>query len=106
MAEIQVAGKKVVLRERFPLRTHGDVVGLLRDVNLSRMETVLPLAIKTIESWEFEGDPAKEGSYQEMDAVSELWPLFRGVQEHILGKSLGQSSAASASSSASLTTES
>ncbi len=77
--EFQVAGKKVVLRERITLGEGYDILGLTARVDNEDFRTTVPVMIKMIESWEFDGDPSESASYDEMDVFTEFLPISRRV---------------------------
>lgn len=77
MAEIVVNGKRVTLRERYPLGEHKDLVGVFRAMDPGDVSSMIPLATRMIEAWEFEGDPTEAASYDALDVPTEAWPLYR-----------------------------
>lgn len=107
MAEITVNGKRVVLRDSFPLTTHGNIIKLVRDATIEDLRTVIPVVAATVVEWEFAGDPADPAAYEQMDALAEVWPLFKAVDRHIADSLYGgPKNSAGASSSHSPSTES
>jgi len=91
---IEIDGKAVTMRSRFPAKENWDLPGLFMrlgggdDFDLKQMVPILP---RLIQSWEFEGDPADEAAYGELDLFRELIPLVRGVSEK-LGELMGSAS--------------
>ncbi len=81
--EITIAGKKVVLRDAILMQDGYDVLGLLMKSDMADLRTQVPLAIRTIESWEFEGDPNKPESYDRLDVLRVIIPLFRDIVRHL-----------------------
>ncbi len=81
--EITIAGKKVVLRDAILMQDGYDVLGLLMKSDMADLRTQVPLAIRTIESWEFEGDPSKPESYDRLDVLRVIIPLFRDIVRHL-----------------------
>ncbi len=81
--EITIAGKKVVLRDAILMQDGYDVLGLLMKSDMADLRTQVPLAIRAIESWEFEGDPSKPESYDRLDVLRVIIPLFRDIVRHL-----------------------
>lgn len=77
--EIVVAGKRVVLRQRFPLKENADLLKLWFEASAADMNTVVPLCQRHIESWEFDGDPQDLATWEEMDVISEVRPIWNAV---------------------------
>lgn len=103
MAEITIAGKRVVLRERFPLKDNADLLKAWREAKSEDMQTVVPLCIRHVESWEFEGNPADPESWQELDVLTEIRPIWAAVNDAMYERVIGTpGKSESASSSASL----
>ena len=80
MSEIVIGGKRVTIRTSFRGREWYSLPGLYRkawkgagaDGNYA---AVIPFLARVVESWEFEGDPAEEAAYEQLDLLSELVPL-------------------------------
>lgn len=87
--QFRVDGKLVTLKTTYPLKANRELVGLLRDMDPQDIASVVPVATRMIERWELDGDPAKPESYEELDVLSVLWPLHRGLNtfwaERVLG---------------------
>lgn len=81
--EITVAGKKIVLRDAIKMQDGYDILGLLMAAETADLRTQVPLATKVIESWEFEGDPSKAESYDGLDVLRVVIPLFRQITMHL-----------------------
>ena len=81
--EFQVAGKKVVLRERIILGEGYDIIGLFTGIDSNDLRTSIPIMSKMIESWEFEGDPNDPAAYDNLDVLTEVIPMSRKVNARI-----------------------
>lgn len=79
--ETVVNGKTVVMREHFPAKKYwglyGDIQAML-DPNVP-FDTAARFLSQVIESWEFEGDPTKIESYENLDLSREFNPLLRAA---------------------------
>jgi hypothetical protein len=89
VAEIKVAGKKVVLRDRFPGKMFYPLHATMRwfgtGHNLGERtfeEDVRPY-VGTVLQWEFPGDPEKLESWEDLDVLTELPELIGKINEHI-----------------------
>ena len=81
--EFTVAGKKVVLRERITLGEGYDIIGLFSSIDTNDQRTSIPIMVKMIESWEFEGEPDDPASYDQMDVLTEVIPMSRKINGQI-----------------------
>jgi len=81
--EFTIAGKRVVVKQDLTLEDGYDIFGLLIKVDSTDVRTQVPLAVKMIESWEFEGDPHNLETYNKMDVIRVLIPLFRRIIKHV-----------------------
>lgn len=92
-----------VLRQRYPLKDNADLVARYRQMDADDIATMVPLAVRMVEQWEFDGDPADPASYEMLDVVSEAWPLFRAINtfwfERVAGAPKKPPSAGNSSSS-------
>lgn len=80
MAEIVVAGKRVEIRDTYPVKEYPDLISQYRGMKPENPISVVPVAQQMVVSWEYEGDPSQSETYQEMDAIA-LWGLFRGIND-------------------------
>jgi hypothetical protein len=83
MAEVIIAGRRVVLKEHLPARDHYALPRAL-SVGIGRLpfeEQVGPLS-KVVESWEFEGDPGDLAAWGELDVMAEFMPLWDAIVRH------------------------
>ena len=81
--EFQVAGKKVVLRERISLGDGYNIIGLFSSIDSNDLRTSIPIMAKMIESWEFEGDPSDPAAYDKLDVLIEVIPMSRKINARI-----------------------
>jgi len=81
--EFQVAGKKVVLRERISLGDGYNIIGLFSSIDSNDLRTSIPIMAKMIESWEFEGDPSDSAAYDKLDVLIEIIPMSRKINARI-----------------------
>lgn len=81
--EVQIDGTTVVLRDKLTLKDGYDVYGFIMQCDAQDMRTHVPLMRRMIESWEFEGDPSKAASYDELDMLRVLIPLSNQVHRHV-----------------------
>ncbi len=81
--EFTVAGKKVVLRERITLGEGYDIIGLFSSIDTNDLRTSIPIMVKMIESWEFEGEPDDPASYDQLDVLTEVIPMSRKINGQI-----------------------
>ena len=87
MAEIDVNGKKVTLAERLPAAKHFAVPRMLFTPigDLPFDKQVGPL-VGVVESWEFAGDPNTLQAWGELDAFTELVPLWNALADYWLDR--------------------
>ena len=78
--ETTVSGKKVVLRTKYPSSENRDLFKVFRAMSIDDLGTVPPVALRMVESWEFEGDPADAASYDALDAF-DLLGLQRAISD-------------------------
>lgn len=97
--EITVAGRRVWLRERLPLKEGKRIVALAQAVSDQDLDTALPLLALLIERWEFDGDPSDAASYENLDVFSEVLPLLLGVGPYVQAKLEGVPKAPAGASS-------
>ena len=85
MPEFTIAGKRVTLRERFPASEFWDMPKLISDLvgEGTDYEKHIPLLLRLIESWEFDGDPTDPEAYGELDILRELRPLIRASSDYV-----------------------
>lgn len=83
---LEVAGKRVWLKERLPLKDGAKIVGLAQAINDQDLESAVPLFKLLIERWEFDGDPAEDASYEDLDIFSVFLPLVAGVGPYVQSK--------------------
>lgn len=69
-----VAGKRVKLRDRLPLKISGHLPKLLAGIE-DDYHNIARLGMLLIEEWDFDGEPKLMSSWEEFDSLSEL-PLF------------------------------
>lgn len=75
--EHTIAGRRVTLKRRVvgkDAKGLPEMVGTIGDV-INEPLKLAPLGKALIESWEFEGSPAEEASYGELDIFDEIFPL-------------------------------
>lgn len=77
------APKEVHLRRRLPLRIGHQLPKLLAAVDSGDFYDHVALCRLVIESWDLEGDPTAQASYEELDTFGEVPQLIRGVAEHV-----------------------
>lgn len=83
MSELTIVGKKVVLKDSFTMEYFSDIFKLLTDANQMDLRSQVPLATRVIESWEFDGDPSDSASYEKLDVLKVVIPLFRKIMRHV-----------------------
>ena len=86
MAEITVAGHKVVLRDKFPVGEQFGVIGgwsrMYPVGQLSYQEQITPM-MPVVESWDFPGDPHDIAAWADLDGFAEFLPLWRAISLHL-----------------------
>lgn len=86
----EIAGKRVALKRRLPLRDGHQLPALLQACQDGDLRSQVAVMVRVIESWGFAGDPADAAAYDDLDVYSEILPLAKAVAEH-LQERLGQS---------------
>ena len=83
--EITVAGRKVVLRERFPAGEFWDLPRMISELgaDAADYESHVQLLVRMVESWDFEGDPSDPDAYAELDILRELRLLIRACSDYV-----------------------
>jgi len=83
MSELTVRGTRVTVRESFKGKEWYALPGLYRKAWKGAAggdyALTIPLLVRVVESWEFDGDPATEAAYEALDILSELVPLADGT---------------------------
>jgi hypothetical protein len=79
----EFGGKKVWLKQTFPLDQFYHLPGLALDVDKRDLRTAIPLLVAVIDRWEFEGNPADEAAYTALDAVDIILPLYAWVDSRM-----------------------
>jgi hypothetical protein len=83
MFEYTINGKRVVLKERLPLREYRGLPAIMVASKGEDYDSQVPVFCRLIDSWEFDGSPSDPASYEELDVISELAPLARAVVDYI-----------------------
>ena len=81
--EFKVNGKRVKLRTRFPHAENADLLRLVDESTTHDTNTIVALLTKTIESWEFEGDPRVPESYGPLDILDEISVMSNAVLRYM-----------------------
>lgn len=78
MAELNVNGRKVVVRDYMPAGDNWDVLPHLLAFSGGKYDrdTMVGLLTRAVESWEFDGDPSDPAVYAKLDMFSEMVPLL------------------------------
>jgi len=81
--EIEVKGKKVVLRDKMPAKANWDLFQNFERFASGELDfdRIVDLLSRVVESWELEGDPHDTATYEEMDLFSEMMPLVSALSE-------------------------
>jgi len=87
MAEVVIAGKKVILKERVGGKDGWNALRIISrhfkkgtdPIANMEFEDAVAICKSMIESWEFEGDPSAIESYQALDTITEFFPLIAAV---------------------------
>lgn len=74
-----VDGKAVTVKSRITVKEAPQLSALLQKVGGMESTDVIRLCKASIESWDFDGAPGAQGSYDELDVITELIPLANGV---------------------------
>jgi hypothetical protein len=96
----EINGKQVTFRSRFPARDNWDLPQKLAAISEQTqkggldLKMVVPVLQRMIESWEFDGDPAKADAYGDLDIFSELIPML-GAAAKTIGELTGRGEAVS-----------
>lgn len=75
-----IAGKRVVFKDSYPLKDNKDLIPLYRAMDPADPMTAIPVAVRMVTEWEFDGDPTGPAAYEEMDAM-EFWALYRAIND-------------------------
>jgi len=81
--EFYINGKKVVLKTSLPLDDYGDLPELMANIDRRDLKTQIPVFVKLIKSWEFDGDPSDSKTYGNMDIVKEIMPMSILIQNYM-----------------------
>lgn len=65
-------------KTRIPVKEGRDLFKLFGEMTLDDALTVVPLAVKVIESWDFGGDPSDPAAYDDLD-LFDLLRLYRDL---------------------------
>ena len=91
-----INGKEVIFREHFPAKDFWDLPAKIAKLARMRagqeefdMKLAIPLLTRLIESWEHEGDPADESSYDDLDILGDILPLVQ-VATDLLNRMVGR----------------
>ncbi len=76
---LDIGGKAVHMRERLPLKLGHKLPAMMAACNDGDFNTQLVIARLLIESWDFSGDPSDPAAYEEMDTLSEVFPLMEAI---------------------------
>ena len=84
--ELEINGKKVILRDKLPAKDSWAILEFMRkgseDEEPSFEEEAHLLSV-TVLSWEFEGDPSNSESYADLDLFREFLPLRNAVSTYL-----------------------
>jgi len=79
VSQLTIRGKQVQVRESFRGREWYSLPGLYRRAwkaaTVGDYAAVIPFLCRVIESWEFDGNPAEEAAYEQLETLGELMPL-------------------------------
>lgn len=81
--EFKVGGKSVKIKTRFPHAENADLLRLVDEATTHDTNTIVALLTKTIESWEFDGDPRDPESYGTLDILDELIVMSNAVMAYM-----------------------
>lgn len=65
-------------REHYPAKESRHLFKMFGQMDLDDVMTVVPLAVKMVESWDLEGDPSKPESYDDLNIFTML-NLYRDI---------------------------
>jgi hypothetical protein len=82
MADIEIKGKKVELRDSFTMADGYDLLGLSNKAVIDDLRTYVPLARKLIARWELDGDPGEPATYEAWD-IFDMLDLARALDHHL-----------------------
>jgi len=83
--EITVNGKKVVLRERYPVREFEKLYKLFAEITpQSGWEQRAKINSQFVESWELDGDPSDPESWGDLDMFTESLAIEKAILEKVL----------------------
>lgn len=89
MAEVTIAGKRVKFRDKLPVKDNWDLMQQLGQLDLGDdpasmdWQAHIPIMVRLIEEWEFEGDPSDPEAYGELDLFREFLPLLGKYTEMV-----------------------
>ncbi len=83
--EITVNGKKVTLRDKFPVREFDGVFEKFGNLTGRPWGEQAEIFRKFVTAWEFDGDPSDIESWGNLDQF-ELLPLQQGIAEYITSR--------------------
>lgn len=93
---LTINGKKIVFHEHFPAKDFWDLPAKIAKLARMRagqedfdMKLAIPLLTRLIESWEHEGDPTDESSYDDLDILGDILPLVQ-VATDLLNRMVGR----------------
>lgn len=76
-------GTTVTLRTSFPMSEFADIMQSVYDANLGDLNSCIPMLVNMVEGGDVPGDPDDPGTYQQMDAVREIYPLARKTIDYV-----------------------
>ena len=89
--DITVNGKKVVLRDRYPMREFQHVRSMIANIPLDApWEQRAKMLSHFVVSWEFEGKPSDPNAWGDLDEWAELIPLENLILSEIVQRGLSQ----------------
>lgn len=78
-----VNGKQVTLRERLLLIDTYNITALINKVSVDDLRTHIPVMKLFIESWDFDGDPMDDESYNTLDTIREFMPISEMINRYM-----------------------
>ncbi len=88
MAELEVNGKKITVRDRFPAKSFYPLYGLIRWRQEHALgertfeEDVAPY-VGTVTKWDFASDPLTLEGWGELDVITELTQVLGAINTHV-----------------------
>ena len=85
--KININGKKVEIRGYIPAKHGWKLLRFLPKLaelptgEMPEYDEVVVMLTALVAEWQFEGDPSKPESYENLDLFKELFPLFEGVAD-------------------------